>query len=75
MSTKPKSKRKQSRNAVHVMRRLESVYGHKPEWIEDRRNVEVMATAGGYAMVRRKGYIPYVCGVHELQLDSEGVKR
>lgn len=52
--------------AVHVARHIESVYGHKAEWVEDRRDVRVMAVAEGYAMVRRKGAIPYVCSVAEL---------
>lgn len=52
--------------AVHASRHLESVYGHEAEWVEELRDVRVMAVAEGYAMVRRKGAIPYVCSVTEL---------
>jgi hypothetical protein len=35
---------------------------HKTGWV-----VEVMATAGGYAMVRRSGALPTVMGIKELR--------
>lgn len=34
---------------------------------EDEFQVRVMATAEGYAMVRRKGAMPFVCRVKELR--------
>jgi hypothetical protein len=38
------------------------------KWVDkiDEREVRVMAVAEGYAMVRRKGAIPYVCPVKEI---------
>ena len=40
------------------------------EWVykTEEREVRVMAIAEGYAMVRRKGAIPYVCKLKELRL-------
>jgi hypothetical protein len=32
----------------------------------ERREVRIMAIAEGYAMVRRKGAMPYICDVKEL---------
>ena len=72
MKKQPRACRKQDQlvrlgPAVHVARHIESVYGHKAEWVEELRDVRVMAIAEGYAMVRRKGAIPYVCNVDELR--------
>lgn len=39
------------------------------EKFEDLREVRVMAVAEGYAMVRRKGAIPYVARVNEIEQD------
>ena len=45
------------------------VYGLKNGKMEtstDLREVRVMAVAEGYAMVRRKGAMPYVCSIKEI---------
>lgn len=41
--------------------------GLKADPVVDRRSVRVMAEAEGYAMVRRKGAMPYVAPIRELQ--------
>ena len=76
MKKQPRACRKQDQlvrlgPAVHVARHIESVYGHKAEWVEELRDVRVMAIAEGYAMVRRKGAIPYVCNVDELRKPND----
>ena len=40
--------------------------GKRWSYIVELRDVEVMAISGKYAMVRRKGALPYVCMVKEL---------
>jgi hypothetical protein len=42
-------------------------YGFGPERI-DRREVRILAIAEGHAMIRRKGAVPYICPVGELEL-------
>ncbi len=37
----------------------------------DLRDVRVMASAEGYAMVRRLGCIPYVCLIEELETSEK----
>jgi len=36
----------------------------------DRIKVRIMAIAEGYAMVRRKGAMPFVCNVKDLEYDE-----
>lgn len=38
----------------------------KIEAVTDLRDVRVMAVSEGYAMVRRKGAMPYVCSIKEI---------
>lgn len=46
-----------------------AIYG-RPIRTEERK-VTLMAMSGNYAMVRRKGAIPYVCDIDELLPNDE----
>ena len=52
--------------ATHLYRRPTHMEAGKWVYAEDRRKVRVMAIADGYAMVRLKGAMPYVCPIKEL---------
>ena len=52
--------------AIHRKTRIESEYGFRAETIVEDRAVTVMALSGRWAMVRRKGCIPYTCNISEL---------
>lgn len=54
-------------SATHVCS-LPVSYSGSAGWIyeTERRPVRVMAVAEGYAMVRRKGAMPYVCSCKEI---------
>jgi hypothetical protein len=58
--------------AIHIVRRP---IKYRPstgyEYAEERREVRVMVRAEGYAMVRRKGCMPYVVPEKELQPAKE----
>jgi len=52
--------------AIHnkpMIRALDGKWDHHI----DSREVRIMAIAEGFAMVRRKGCMPYVCAVKELE--------
>jgi hypothetical protein len=66
MATERKGKVKTG-PAVHVAVEAESVYGRPTKWVAERRDVFVMAISGNYAMVRRKGAMPYVCHIADLE--------
>ena len=51
--------------ATHYARVYELKDG-KTQCSLDLRKVRVMAVAEGYAMVRRKGAMPYVCSIKEI---------
>lgn len=40
------------------------------EYETQRRSVRVMAVAEGYAMVRLKGAMPYVCSIKEIEMPN-----
>ncbi len=50
-------------------------YNPKEGWVEktEEWEVEVMAIAKKYAMVRRKGCMPFVASIKELKLIEDGV--
>ena len=55
------------KKAIHVCTVPVNFDGHKWIYKTEEKEVLVMAIAGGYAMVRRKGCMPYVCPVKELK--------
>lgn len=59
--------------AVHRLKGLELSGGQIKERLE-AREVEVMARAKGYAMVRRKGCAPYVVSEKELLATAPNVQ-
>jgi len=52
---------------IHACTIYKKYDGHR--WIQEieERNVELMAKAGNYAMVRRKGAMPYVAPLKEIR--------
>lgn len=55
------------KTAIHVVRRPVRITDKGWEYETERFEVRVMAVAEGYAMVRRKGCMPYVAPVKELE--------
>jgi len=56
-----------SYKAICIRKRPAMVAGIFDTMITERIEVRVMAEAEGYAMVRRKGAVPFVCQVKELK--------
>jgi hypothetical protein len=54
--------------AIHVCTMPVAFKDGKVVYETEEREVRVMAIAEGYAMVRRKGAMPYVCNLKELRL-------
>lgn len=52
---------------VHVCVRPDKFDGKKWSYFTEGRVVILMAVAKGFAMVRRKGCMPYVCQLKELR--------
>ena len=57
---------KKKKMMIHTI--LEPIGSRGGKWTyrQDQREVEVMATAKGYAMVRRPGCMPYVAFLNDL---------
>lgn len=58
------------RFAIHHAKRVAVVDG-RIVGVTDPRKVRVMAIAEGYAMVRRRGAMPYVASVKELEFNDD----
>lgn len=58
--------------AIHVVKVPVSFTGTGWKYETERREVVVMAVAGTWAMVRRKGCMPYTAMVKELEPPTGG---
>ena len=56
------------RHYMHSITSPDKLKAGKWTYVTEERDVVLMATSGGYAMVRRKGCFPYVCNLSELSL-------
>jgi len=56
----------EGRKMIHRSQRLIGFKNNKPDYVTDEWEVKVMAVSEGYAMVRRKGAMPYVAPIKEL---------
>lgn len=61
--------------AIHVCRIPVTMVKGKWVYEVDERPVEVMALASGFAMVRRKGAMPYVCELKEIRWTEASTER
>ena len=55
------------KTAIHKRVSPDKFNGKNWSYKTELREVEVMAVAAGFAMVRIKGYAPYLCPVKEIQ--------
>ena len=55
------------KTAIHKFVSPDKFDGKNWSYKTDLREVEVMAVADGYAMVRRKGCAPYICQAKEIK--------
>ena len=60
------------RTAIHKQVSPDKFDGKKWTYKTNLIEVEVMAIADGYAMVRRKGCAPYVCQAKEIKEKNSG---
>jgi hypothetical protein len=55
------------KTAIHKFVSPDKYDGKNWTYKTDPREVEVLAVADGYAMVRRKGCAPYICQAKEIK--------
>ena len=56
------------------MRQVPGVHGGRVVWVARPEEVRIMAEAEGYAMVRRKGCVPFVVQLKELEFAGSAMK-
>lgn len=62
-----------SKLAILTRTKTDKYNGEQWEYKIDKFEVQVMAISGRYAMVRRKGYYPFICNVKELTFNNSNV--
>lgn len=57
--------------AILTRKESSNFINYKWEYKINKFEVRVMATVDGYAMVRRKGCMPFVCNIKELTFTNK----